>query len=306
MYYMPFSRRSSGGDNSSMVYLLLFCCCCTIMIGLGVGGYFYFSDGTKCDEITDKTDCSDNENCKWDSSDSVCVKKCNSIDNSSDCNDNYHCNWNSSDSVCEIYTPPTDNTPTDNTSTDNTSTDNTPTDDNSNSDPSGENLPNTSTVSCGEGLEIDPSNPGSCRVISSTDGTSGTNTPPAPAPAPAQDPAPAPSQDASSGTDSKTCIRNMGAPEWLESGSCKNRDIPGETTYLSWCDPFKTQDECENGTIDLYGSEWDSELSCFWDPTVITVNDYCTEKVKDVQGSKKEVCQTPTLTHNGENVCRYA
>tara|TARA_B100001250_G_scaffold408394_1_gene430731 strand:- start:450 stop:1058 length:609 start_codon:yes stop_codon:yes gene_type:complete len=136
------------------------------MIGLGVGGYFYFSDD-KCDEITDKTDCSDNENCKWDSSDSVCVKKCNSIDNSSDCNDNDHCNWNSSDSVCEIYTPPTDNTPTD---------------DNLNSDPSGENLPNTSTVNCGEGLEIDPSNPESCRVISSTadtptdDNSADTNT----------------------------------------------------------------------------------------------------------------------------------
>lgn len=167
MYYMSYPRRSSGGGNSSMVFLLLFCCCVTIMIGLGVGGYFYFSDGTKCDEITDKTDCSDNENCKWDSSDSVCVKKCNSIDNSSDCNDNDHCNWNSSDSVCEIYTPPTDNTPTD---------------DNLNSDPSGENLPNTSSIVCGEGLEIDPSNPESCRVISSTadtptdDNSADTNT----------------------------------------------------------------------------------------------------------------------------------
>ena len=168
---MPSPRSSASSGNSSMVYLLLFCCCCTIMIGLGVGGYFYFFDD-KCDEITDRTDCSDNENCKWDSSDSVCVKKCNSIDNSSDCNDNYHCNWNSSDSVCEIYTPPTDNTPTDNT----------PTGDNSNSDPSGENLPNTSTVNCGEGLEIDPSNPESCRVISSTadtptdDNSADTNT----------------------------------------------------------------------------------------------------------------------------------
>ena len=157
---MPSPRSSASSGNSSMVYLLLFCCC-TIMIGLGVGGYFYFFDD-KCDEITDRTDCSDNENCKWDSSDSVCVKKCNSIDNSSDCNDNYHCNWNSSDSVCEIYTPPTDNTPTG---------------DNSNSDPSGENLPNTSTVNCGEGLEIDPSNPESCRVISSTANTNtDTNT----------------------------------------------------------------------------------------------------------------------------------
>jgi len=134
---MPSPRSSASSGNSSMVYLLLFCCCCTIMIGLGVGGYFYFFDD-KCDEITDRTDCSDNENCKWDSSDSVCVKKCNSIDNSSDCNDNYHCNWNSSDSVCEIYTPPTD---------------------------------------CGEGLEIDPSNPESCRVISSTANTNtDTNT----------------------------------------------------------------------------------------------------------------------------------
>ena len=293
MYYMPFQRRSSGGDNSSMVYLLLFCCCCTIMIGLGVGGYFYFSDGTKCDEITDKTDCSDNENCKWDSSDSVCVKKCNSIDNSSDCNDNYHCNWNSSDSVCEIYTPPTDNTPTD---------------DNSNSDTSGENLPNTSTFSCGAGLEIDPSNPESCRVISSTDGTSGTNT----APAPAQDASsntesvPAPAQDAYSGTDSNTCLRNMGVTESLDSGSCKNRDDTGETTYIQWCDPFTTEDKCLNSTISVYGSEWDSKETCYWDPTVITVNDYCKEKVKDVQGNKKDVCQTPTLTYNGLNACRYA
>ena len=141
---MPSPRSSASSGNSSMVYLLLFCCCCTIMIGLGVGGYFYFSDEN--DDVVFRR------------------RKCNSIDNSSDCNDNYHCNWNSSDSVCE-YTPPTGNTPTGNT----------PTGDNSNSDPSGENLPNTSTVNCGEGLEIDPSNPESCRVISSTTDTN-TNT----------------------------------------------------------------------------------------------------------------------------------
>ena len=49
MYYMPSPRSSASSGNSSMVYLLLFCCCCTIMIGLGVGGYFYFFDD-KCGE----------------------------------------------------------------------------------------------------------------------------------------------------------------------------------------------------------------------------------------------------------------
>ena len=168
---MPSSRSSaSSSKNNSMVYLLIFCCCITMMM-IGVGGYFYFSEDDKCDKITDRKDCKDNENCKWEPADLVCQKKCNPIDNSSDCDDNYNCIWDSSDSVCTSYIPPTDNTPANNAA------------DGSNSDPSGENLPTTSTVTCGVGLEEDPSNLGSCRVISSTDGTSGTNTAPAPAPA---------------------------------------------------------------------------------------------------------------------------
>ena len=101
------------------------------------------------------------------------------------------------------------------------------------------------------------------------------------------------------------CIANTDIPEYVDGGSCKKRTDTGYTEYQYWCDPYTTQNECENGTIDYWDDQWPSSDSCYWDPSRIKVSDYCTEKVKDAQGSEKEVCQTPRLKHNGKNVCRY-
>lgn len=103
----------------------------------------------------------------------------------------------------------------------------------------------------------------------------------------------------------KHCIANTDIPEYVDDGSCKKRDDANHTTYQYWCTPFTTQNGCETGTIDSWGATWDSSDSCYWDPSRIKVSDYCTEKVKDAQGSKKQVCETPRLKHNGKNVCRY-
>jgi hypothetical protein len=148
-----FQLVSSSGNNSSMVSLLLICYCCCISMIIGVGGYFYFSED-KCDEITDREDCDDSKNCKWDPIDVMCLKRCKPNDNSSDCNAIDHCIWDSIDSVCKSYIPAPAPAPGPGPGP-------APA-------PSGENLPTTSTFSCGDGLEIDPFNTDQCRIIPSS------------------------------------------------------------------------------------------------------------------------------------------
>ena len=98
--------------------------------------------------------------------------------------------------------------------------------------------------------------------------------------------------------------------EYVNVGRCVKRTDTGYNEKQLYCDPLLTEDECLNNTIYTEkDGNWPSSDTCKWQTNSdINVEEYCKEKVKDIDFNKKLYCSMSYIGFGDEpqrSVCKW-